>query len=346
MKKAEFYKKINKNKVQCTACNHFCTIETDKTGICGIRKNVNGKLYLLTYSKTISANVDPIEKKPLYHFLPGSRTFSFGTIGCNFRCANCLNYDISQMFDKKGKIEEYHKIPWGKNYPPQIIVKEAEKHHCSSIAYTYNEPTVFAEYALDTMKLAHKNNLKNVWVSNGYMSKQVLDKIIPHLDAVNIDIKSFEDDFYSKNCGGRLQPILDNCKKLAKQNVWLEITTLIIPTLSDDPKMLQKIAEFIKKELGESVPWHVTAFSGRISWKLQHLPSTKPETLKKAYKIGKKAGLKYVYAGNVPNTGLETTKCPNCQTDLIKRTGFSATKTNFDQGKCKQCQTKIEGIWK
>lgn len=341
MKECINYKKIDSETLECRTCSHFCRIAEGRTGICGIRQNLKGKLYLLAYGKAIAAHMDPIEKKPFFHFLPGTVSYSIGTLGCNFRCGNCQNFDISQMYGVKGKVEEYEKLNWGYDLPPKKIVEEALDSGCQSIAYTYNEPTVWTEYALDTMKLARKYGLKNVWVSNGFMSGETLDAIIPYLDAINVDIKSFEDEFYKSNCGARVAPVLENCKRLVKERIWTEITTLIIPTMSDNPKMLRRIAKFIKKELGDFVPWHVSAFSGAISWKLQHLPDTSVEIIKKAYKTGKKEGLKYVYAGNVWEKKLESTFCPKCGEMLIERDGYLVIRHNR-KGKCK-CGYKLEG---
>ncbi|MBI5254266.1 AmmeMemoRadiSam system radical SAM enzyme [Candidatus Falkowbacteria bacterium] len=294
MKECCEYKTKENGACQCEACNHFCTISDGHVGICRVRQNVKGKLYLLTYGKVAAINIDPIEKKPLFHFLPGSKAFSFGTFGCNFQCANCQNYDIAQISGK-----DMAKNNWGRDLEPEKIVQLAKSNGCESIAYTYNEPTIFWEYALDTMILARKAGLKNVWVSNGFMSDKVLDAIIPYLDAINVDIKSFDDEFYKTNCRARVQPVLDNCKRLVKAGVWVEITTLVIPTLSDDEQMLRRIARFIKNELGDFVPWHISAFSGAISWKLQYLPDTPVEKIKKVQTIGKEEGLKYVYVGNI-----------------------------------------------
>jgi pyruvate formate lyase activating enzyme len=343
MKECINYENLGNNLVQCRTCSHFCKIKERKVGICGIRQNLKGKLYLLAYGKAIAAHIDPIEKKPLFHFLPGSLSYSVGTIGCNFRCGNCQNFDISQMFGLKGEVEEYSRLNWGYEISPKKIVEEAIDSGCQSIAYTYNEPTIWVEYALDTMKLARKKGLKNVWVSNGFMTDKTLDSIIPHLDAINVDIKSFDDEFYKSNCGARVSPVLENCKRLIKEKVWLEVTTLIIPTMSDNPRMLRKIADFIKNELGDFVPWHVSAFSGAISWKLKHLPDTSVETVEKAYDIGKKAGLKYVYAGNVWDKDLESTYCPKCGEPAIQRAGYNVTRDDKD-GKCK-CGEKISGIF-
>lgn len=343
MKECLNYRKIDSETLQCQNCSHFCEIKEGRVGICGIRRNLKGKLYLLAYGKAIAVNIDPIEKKPLFHFLPGTTAYSFGTLGCNFRCGNCQNYDISQMFGAKGKTEEYGGINWGYSLSPREIVAGALENNCASVAYTYNEPTVFLEYALDTMKIAREKGLKNVWVSNGFMSGKTLDIIIPYLDAINVDIKSFDDEFYKSNCGARLQPVLKNCKKLVKAGVWLEVTTLVIPTLSDDEKMLRQIARFIKNELGDFVPWHISAFSGAISWKLKHLSNTPIKDIEKSYKIGKEEGLKYVYAGNVWDKEIESTYCPKCGKMLIERMGYGINRYD-KEGKC-GCGKKLEGIF-
>jgi len=343
MKECLNYNKLDDKKVHCYACSHKCSISDGKTGLCGVRQNIKGTLYSLVYEKAIAVNIDPVEKKPLFHFLPGTYAYSFGTLGCNFRCKNCQNYDISQIFNKKGETAKYDSIKWGIPLSPKDIVKDAIKHNCESIAYTYTEPTIFLEYALDTMKLAKKSGLKNVWVSNGFMSEETLDLIMPFLDAINIDIKSFDDSFYMENCGGRIEPILENCKRLSREKIWLEITTLIIPSLSDDLKMLEKIASFIKTELGYYVPWHISAFSGAISWQLKHIQDTPIETIKKTYQIGKKTGLKYIYGGNVWDPKLENTYCPKCGKLLIERIGYKINR--FDKkGKC-ACGKKISGIF-
>lgn len=344
MKECINYRKIDSETVECFACSHSCRIKEGGVGICGVRQNIKGKLELLVYGRAIAANIDPIEKKPLFHFLPGSLAYSFGTIGCNFRCANCQNYDISQMFSRKGKVEEYKKLNWGYFLSPKEIVAEAVKNNCSVIAYTYNEPTVFLEYALETMKLAKGSGLKNVWVSNGFMSVQTLEAIIPELDGINIDIKSMDDEFYRSNCGARVKSVLESCKYLIKKGIWLEVTSLIIPTLSDDENMLQQVARFIKKELGDFVPWHISAFSGAISWKLGHLPDTPVGTIKKAYNLSKAEGLKYIYAGNVRQSDMENTFCPQCRQTVIARSGYEIDRQDKD-GKCPYCGAKIAGVF-
>ncbi|MDD5489184.1 MAG: AmmeMemoRadiSam system radical SAM enzyme [Candidatus Moranbacteria bacterium] len=298
MKESFLYQKLENENVQCKTCSHFCVIAPGKRGICGVRENIGGKLFFLAYGRAIAANIDPVEKKPLYHFLPGTSTFSIATVGCNLLCGNCQNWQISQ-FPKSAMTTREMIEKSGESLPPEEIVGLAKKFGCPSISYTYTEPTIFLEYALDTMKLAREAGLKNIWVSNGFMSKDALKLAMPYLDAINIDIKSFDDKFYRENCGARLTPVLENCKEVVKNKIWLETTTLLIPTLSDDEKMLEKIARFIKNELGDSVPWHVSAFSGAISWKLQGLPETPIAKVEKAVEIGKKIGLKNVYAGNI-----------------------------------------------
>lgn len=329
MKEAYLYKKLSDKKVQCRNCPHYCVIAPGKRGICGVRENIDGKLYALNYGKAIAYHIDPIEKKPFFHFLPGTYSFSIATVGCNFFCPWCQNWDISQGF-KKAK-----EIP-GEDLSPEEIVRVAKEKDLPSISYTYTEPTIFSEYALATMKLAKKEGLKNTWVSNGFMSPELASLIIPYLDAINIDIKSFEDKFYQKYCGAQLQPVLETAKLMKKSGVWLEITTLVIPTLSDSKEMIRKIAEFIFQDLGPETPWHITQFSGALSWKFQHLPDTPVELLKSAWQIGKKAGLKYVYTGNVPGLPSEDTFCPKCGSLCIDRTNYLIKR--YDQkGKCPKC---------
>jgi pyruvate formate lyase activating enzyme len=298
MKESVLYEKLSGKKVRCQTCSHRCVVAPGKRGICGVRENIDGKLYFLAYGRAIAANIDPIEKKPLYHYLPGTKTFSIATVGCNLRCGNCQNWQISQ-FPKSSKTASEMIKKSGENLSPKEIVGLAKEFSCPSVSYTYTEPTIFLEYALDAMKIAKKAGLRNIWVSNGFMSPETLKKVMPYLDAINIDIKSFDDNFYRENCGARLAPVLENCRAIVKNRIWLEITTLLIPTLSDDEKMLHKIAKFIKNELGETVPWHISAFSGKISWKLQNLPETSIEKVDKASEIGKAEGLKNVYKGNI-----------------------------------------------
>lgn len=292
MKEALLYKKINQSKVQCNACNHRCIIADNKRGICRVRENQGGKLYSLVYGKIIAEHIDPIEKKPLYHFLPGTFSFSIATVGCNFKCLHCQNADISQFPTVVGIPTEV-----GTDKTPEEIVESALKNKCPSISYTYTEPTVFVEFALDCMKLAKEKRLKNIWVSNGYMTKECLDLIGPYLDAINVDLKGFTEKFYQEVCGARLKPVLENLVEIKKGKIHLEITTLIIPGKNDSEKELQGIAEFIKKELGADTPWHVSRFFP--TYKMTDIPSTPVDKIHQAVEIGKKSGLKCVYAGNI-----------------------------------------------
>ena len=336
MKEAYLYKKLKNKTVQCQNCAHYCVLAPNQRGKCGVRENINGKLYALNYAKAAAVNIDPIEKKPLFHFLPGSYSLSMATVGCNFVCKNCQNWNISQGF-KTAK-----EIP-GENLPPEKIVEMALEKRLPSISYTYIEPTIFLEYALDTMKLAKKAGIKNVWVSNGFLSPESRKLITPYLDAINIDIKGFTEKFYQENCGGRLQPVLETAKKLKENGVWVEITTLVIPTLNDDEKTFRGIAKFIKNELGIETPWHITQFCGAISWQLRHLPNTPVKTLEKAYQIGKKIGLKYVYTGNIPGHRGEDTFCPQCGTIVIDRMNYIIHRYDRD-GKCPKCGASLDII--
>ena len=334
------YKKLSNKKVQCQTCSHYCSILPGQRGICGVRENNAGKLYALNYGKIVAINIDPIEKKPFFHFLPGTQSLSIATVGCNFKCFNCQNYDISQEFKVNPPADG--KIP-GKNLLPEEIVEIAVKNRLPSIAYTYTEPVTFLEYALEIMKFARKKKIKNIWVSNGFLSKESAKLIIPELDAINIDIKSFSDDFYKKICGARLEPVLETAKLMKKSGIWTEITTLIIPAFSDSKKMFQDIAKFIKEELGPETPWHISQFSGAISWKMQDLPDTPVETLQEAYQIGRKSGLKYVYTGNLPGLPSEDTFCPKCNALMIDRTGYSVSRYD-KKGLCSKCGTDLNII--
>ncbi|MBU0530567.1 MAG: AmmeMemoRadiSam system radical SAM enzyme, partial [Nanoarchaeota archaeon] len=268
---------------------------------------------------------------PLFHFLPGTHVLSIGTVGCNFACGFCQNWDISQA-SKKGVVH-------GQNLPPEKIVEYAKESNTPTIAYTYNEPAIFFEYAYDTARLAHKEGIKNVFVSNGYESKEAVDKIRPYLDGINIDLKAFSDDFYVRNCKARLQPVLDNIKRMHDLGVWVEVTTLVIPGENDSERELRQIAEFIAG-VSKSIPWHVSRF--HPDYKMQEKEATPAETLEKAYIVGKEAGLKYVYTGNIPN-GREDTECPECGNMLIDR--FHSNMKGLERDKCNKCKTKIEGVW-
>ena len=290
MKEAILYQELENQTLGCRVCNHRCVVSDGARGICGVRENRQGKLYALNYGKTIAAHIDPIEKKPLYHFMPGTMIYSFAAVGCNFFCPWCQNWQISQSPKQNRPIE-------GADISAEEHVKRALENECPAIAYTYSEPTVFVEYALDTMKLARSRGLKNVWVTNGYMSRETLDTIIPYLDAANVDYKGPNDGVYEKYCSGKAGPIMQNLKYLYKAGVHLEITTLIVPDINDKPGQLEQITRFIAEELSQDVPWHVSRFFP--AWKMTDRQATPLQTLEIARTIGEKAGLKYVHLGNV-----------------------------------------------
>jgi pyruvate formate lyase activating enzyme len=294
MKESYLYKKLKNNSVQCQTCNHNCIIQQGKRGICGVRENIDGKLNLLVYGKIVAMHIDPIEKKPFYHFLPGTYSLSIATVGCNFHCQWCQNWEISQA-TKNQKIGYKLKIK-GKKIKPEQVVQEAIRNDCPSISYTYTEPTIFLEFALDTMKLARSEGIKNTWVSNGYFTDETLELIAPYLDAINIDLKSFSEKNYQKFCGAKLKPVLENIKKVHDKKIHLEITTLLIPKVNDSIPELKKIAKFIAG-IDVNIPWHISRFFP--AYKTDDLPRTPKETMEKAVEIGEKTGLKNVYFGNM-----------------------------------------------
>jgi len=334
MKEAYLYKSLEELKVRCILCNHRCLIREGGIGKCFVRKNISGKLYSLVYAKLIAENIDPIEKKPLFNFLPGSSTYSIATVGCNFRCFFCQNYQISQV-----SIDD-NNMP-GRFETPENIVKKAIENCCSSISYTYTEPTIFFEFAYDTSIIAKKNQLKNIFVTNGFMSKEALDMISPYLDAANVDLKSFSDDFYKKNTGGRLKPILDNIKYMKKLGVWVEVTTLLIPGLNDSKEELEQIAAFLR-DAGREIPWHISAYYPQYKSKIS---PTSYKKIIEAVEIGKEAGLLYVYGGNINYPGLENTSCPKCGNEIITRNGFKIARTDMNDGSCGKCDFKIDGVF-
>ena len=292
------YEKIEKNKVRCLACAHYCRIAPGNFGICGTRQNINGKLISRVYGKVAAIHIDPIEKKPLFHFLPGTEILSFGTYGCNFRCPWCQNWEISQKTKepKNSRTGKQNKFNWGEEISPTDIISLAIKSKCPSIAYTYNEPAIFSEFAHDTAELAHKRGLKNVYVTNGYLSRESFEYIRPYLDAANIDLKSMDDKFYQHYCGGRLQPVIDTIRRLYDAKIHIELTTLIIPGLNDSDTNLKAIARFIAG-IDKKIPWHISRFYP--AYKLSNLKPTPLQLLKKAQKTGQQIGLENIYIGNV-----------------------------------------------
>ena len=332
----KLFKKIKQNQIQCLACFNYCLISEGKTGLCGVRQNKRGELKLLVDNKAAAVNLDPLEKKPFFHFLPGTFAFSFGTFGCNFGCEFCQNWDISQT----PKLEKLSNL--GEEWLPEQIIEYCLSHHFKTIAYTYNEPTVWTEYALKTMKLAKKYQLKNVWVSNGYFSPQTLKLIAPYLDAINIDLKSYQEDFYHKIVHASLAPVKKNIQEVWKLGIWEEVTTLIIPTLNDSTEELKQMAKFLV-EISPDLPWHLSAFYP--AYRLLTVPSTPQKTLIKAYQIGKNTGLRYVYTGNIPDQNYESTFCPNCGEKIIERLGIEMIQNNLKNGRCPKCEFEIKGRW-
>lgn len=336
MKEAMLYHSLKDGKVQCILCNHRCVIPSSKRGICGVRENREGKLYTLVYGRAISLNVDPIEKKPLFHLFPGSTSFSIATVGCNFRCLQCQNHEISQMpRDGEGRIE-------GSDISPSKIISLTKQYQCRSISYTYTEPTIYFEYAYEIARQAHREGIKNVFVTNGYMTEDALKTIQPYLDAANVDLKSIREKFYKEVCGATLTPILENLKRMKEMGIWIEITTLVIPTLNDSNEEFEEIAQFIVS-LGPEVPWHLSAFYP--TYKMLTPPRTSPSLLHRAREIGIKTGLRYVYCGNIPGEEGEDTFCPSCGHKVIERVGFRVTRNDVANGKCRRCHGSIEGVW-
>jgi pyruvate formate lyase activating enzyme len=334
-REALFFAREAGGAVRCGLCAHHCPVKPGAAGICGVRRNEDGVLRALTYGLSVAENVDPIEKKPLFHFLPGSRSFSIATVGCNFRCLHCQNADISQMPRDEGTIR-------GRALPPGEVVALAARTGCASISYTYTEPTVFYEYAFDTAVLARGAGIRNVFVTNGYTAPEPLRQIAPFLDAANVDLKSSSPEFYRRVCGAKLQPVLDTLRLYRELGIWLEVTTLVIPGENDSDEDLRGCAAFVARELGPEVPWHVSAFYP--TYRLTSRPRTPVETLRRARRIGREAGLRHVYEGNVPGEG-EDTSCPGCGRTVISRVGFRVTGNRLGDGRCPDCGAAVAGVW-
>jgi pyruvate formate lyase activating enzyme len=333
LKEAFLYKKLADNKVSCFLCSHRCLISDGKFGLCNVRENQRGILYTHAYGKLIAQNIDPIEKKPLYHFLPGSRSFSIAAIGCNFQCGFCQNWQISQV--KEAEALDLH----SQEVSPEDVVKQAKQTGSQSISYTYTEPTIFFEYAFEIGQLAKKEGLYNVFVTNGYMTEETIQMIHPYLDAANIDLKSFNDDYYKKICKGKLSPVLKSIEKMKKMNIWVEVTTLIVPGANDSEEELRKIAGFLA-EIDKSIPWHISRFYPQ--YKMEDIENTPMKVLDRAYEIGQEAGLRYIYLGNV-GVG-NNTYCHQCHRLLIERLGYSIKEYKIEDGRCSNCKSLIDGV--
>lgn len=352
---AILYSSSNSGVCKCEICPHNCTIlpykkeavngipadiKKENVGFCGTRVNIGGKLYAANYGRITSLAVDPVEKKPLYHFYPGENLLSFGSFGCNFRCPNCHNWEISQtssLIHNQPSVLKSLAAGFSEITPTEVV-SQALEYDCVGVACTYNEPTVYLEFALAVMKMARKAKLQTVWVSNGYFNRETFELIEPLLDAVNIDLKSFDQRFYQSHCKGGVTPVLDNLRWLKKAGIHLEITTLIIPNLNDEVSNLRKIAAFIAKELSPNTPWHLIDFSSPISWQMQDWQSANGTELEKAYKIGKEEGLKYIYASQ--GGKMANTCCPHCGELNIKRLGYE-TERRDETGACFKCGQKL-----
>jgi pyruvate formate lyase activating enzyme len=327
---ARFWKKIGYKKVQCTLCSHNCEIDVGMLGICRVRKNEDGKLYTLIYGSCSSMAADPIEKKPLYHFYPGTNVFSLGTVGCNFKCKHCQNSSISAA------MPDYSHL---RNVAPDQTIELAREQTCQGIAWTYNEPTIWHEFSFDSAKLAKKADLYTVYVSNGYINEDPLREISPFLDAINVDVKAFDDDFYKKVCKARLDPVLKTCELARELGIHLEITYLVIPNYNDSADEIRKFCRWVVDKLGSSTPVHFSRF--HPDYRMTDVPITPIEILLRIYDIAKETGIFYPYLGNAPPEEYENTICPRCGSSCIERCGYSVTLNGIEDGKCTKCGTSI-----
>ncbi len=334
MKEAMLYEKLERDAVQCGLCSHRCTIQNGKTGVCLVRRNDGGTLYSLVYGQLQAKNVDPIEKKPLFHYHPGTLSFSIATAGCNFRCSFCQNWSLSQGPREYARLE-------GRSTSPEEVVAAAQRSQCRTIAYTYSEPTIYFEYAYDIMRLAKEKNIDNVFVTNGYMTPEMLELAQPYLGAMNIDLKCFRDETYRKIIKGRLQPVLDSIRNAKEMGFWLEVTTLLVPGMNDSDSEIRDIAQFIAS-IGPEIPWHISAF--HPDYKMRDGTRTPVNLITKAIDIGRDAGLRYVFAGNIPGDPTESTRCYQCGEMLIERYGFTVTDSFLDDSKCPKCGAEIDGV--
>jgi pyruvate formate lyase activating enzyme len=334
MKEALLYDHLESLKVHCRLCSHNCVIQDSKFGFCGVRQNIKGALYTHNYGKLVAVNIDPVEKKPLYHFFPGSFAFSIASAGCNFRCGFCQNWQISQA--------DPLNLQPAEDFTAEQVIKLARENNCASIAYTYTEPTIFFEFALETARLAKEAGLCNIFVSNGYMSGEAIQMLKPYLDAANIDLKFFKDSSYQRICSGRLQPVLDSILRLKEAGIWVEVTTLVIPGENDSIDELSGIARFIAG-ISRDIPWHVSRF--HTDYKFDAYKDTPERTIKLACDLGRAEGLRYIYAGNLDLWGQDTF-CPSCKKMVIKRDGFRVSELHITKNKCAFCQAPLAGIFK
>lgn len=334
VREAMHYKKLEEGKVECGICPRGCKVTLKERGYCGVRENIDGIYHTLVYGRACSINVDPIEKKPLFHFFPGSSALSLATAGCNVECKFCQNWEISQF-----RPEQVRSI----DFPPEAVVDQTIEKKIRSIAFTYTEPVVFYEYMYETAKLAKQKGVKSVMISNGYIKEEPMADLCEHLSAVKVDLKAFTEKFYAEVCSGKLQPVLDTLKLLKKKKMWFEIVLLVIPTLNDRPAEIAEMCTWINSELGPDVPIHFSRFYP--TYKIKNLPPTPVSTLLHAREIAAAAGLHYAYIGNVPANEWESTYCPECKKAVVARIGYKILSTDIRDGKCGNCGREIAGIW-
>lgn len=331
---ARYYEKHPDREIECTLCPRKCKLGDKERGYCGVRENIGGTYYTLVYGKACAVHIDPIEKKPFFHFLPASSAFSIASAGCNVNCKFCQNWEISQV-----RPEQIRHL----DFPPESVAQAAETNRCSVIAYTYSEPVVFYEYMYDTSLEAHKKGIRNVVVTGGHINAEPLVELLKVVDAVKVDLKSFNQEFYAEYVRGELQPVLDAIKLIAQSKVWLEIVYLVIPTLNDKAEDIRRLAQWIMKEIGPEVPLHFSRF--HPMYLMKNLPPTPVSTLEQVHQVATDEGLRYVYIGNVAGHKYENTFCPNCKKMIIKRTVFQIEQIDIEKGKCRFCGNKIPGVW-
>ena len=335
IREAMYYKKLEEQRIECEICPRACRVAPKERGYCGVRENFGGTYKTLVYGRACSANVDPIEKKPLSHFLPGSRSLSIATAGCNMECKFCQNWEISQF--RPEQIRDF-------NLQPETLVREASTRKIESIAFTYSEPVIFYEYMHDTAKFAKERGVDSVMISNGYIKEEPMRRLCEHLSAVKVDLKAFTDKFYRETCSGELEPVLNTLKLLKKEGMWFEMVVLIIPTLNDSESEITEMCRWVHSELGADAPIHFSRF--HPTYKIKNLPPTPVSTLTRAREIALKAGLNYAYVGNVPGHEGESTYCPGCKKRVVKRVGYGILDLAIENGKCRNCGCPIAGVWR
>ncbi|MDG5815622.1 AmmeMemoRadiSam system radical SAM enzyme [Chitinispirillales bacterium ANBcel5] len=335
MKEATLYQKLSDKRVHCFLCAHHCKIAPDGFGICSVRQNISGTLYTHSFGKAIARAIDPVEKKPLFHFLPRTDTFSVAAAGCNFKCGFCQNWQISQVDEKS--LER-----WGIELSSLQIVENALKENCQSISFTYTEPTIFFEYALETCRIAKERGVKTIFVSNGYMTPEAINLLLPYLDAINVDLKSISNSFYKTLCKASLSPVLKSLKIISQSDVWLEITTLLVTDENDSDQQLNELSSFIANELGADIPWHISRFHPQ--YQITEKETTPVTRIQKAYEIAKRHQIKYVYLGNIAASN--NTVCNNCGGVVVKREGYRVEYIALEDNKCNNCGKFISGVWR